>query len=503
MTSSTAPRTLGLLLALAALLADAPALRGQDVAEELERVRRAVAEAREARLPYLAPDAYRTAEEALTRAARLRAGEGDAGEVLEALGRARRALARADSVEPRARRLLGAGLEARTTAVDAGAGEGAPEAWTRAEEALRSAGRAVEENEPGEARQRGEEAVRRYRAAARRALEARTLGEVRALRDSAREAGVPNRAPRSWGRADSLLARAEEALVRAVAGAMDSSAVASARAAADSAEGHLRRAARLAAEADSARAADGAYEAAALAHERRVIRIARRLDVPVDPADGVAAEVEGILAAVGRREDTVAVLRGRLEDARAEVRSAARRADSLAGRIATLEARLDSVRGRLAPRLRRERRIREVRALFSESDGSVRVANDTLELRLTGLTFGTGETELPSDAEPLLTRVRSAIRAFPGAAITVEGHTDARGDEGRNRALSEQRAIAVRDHLLLHLPISADRITAVGRGETRPLASNDTGEGRSLNRRIEVVLALPPLDAEASADENG
>lgn len=505
-------RVAAVLLALASIALAAPALRAQGVAEEMERVRGELADAREASIPYLAPGAFATAEEALSRAARLRrTGDADAGAVLEALSRARRALARADSVAPRARPMLGPGLAARATALEAGAEERAPEAWRSAEETLREAGRAVEEGEPGDARGATGDAVRLYRRAALRALESPTLAAVRALRDSAAAAEARRRAPRSRARADSLLARARRELERAVAGAagggrdaaVDSAALAAARASADSALGLYRRSVRLARRADSVRSTEGAFEAAALRYEREAARIARHLGVDVDLSDGTAGEVEAILAAIDRRGDTVAALRARLDSVRAEARSAAGRVDSIAGRVASLEGRIDSLATRLGRRLQRERRIREVRALFSGEEGSVRVAGDTVELRLPGLAFEPGESELPADADPLLTKVRSALRAFPGAEILVEGHTDARGDEAANRALSQQRAIAVRDHLLLHLPITADRIAAVGRGETRPVASNDTEEGRARNRRIEVVLALPPVNAERAGPAPG
>lgn len=321
------------------------------------------------------------------------------------------------------------------------------------------------------------------------------VAAARATRDSARERDAADRAPRTWTRADTLLARAERALERAGggAGAGDESALENAAAVAEAARAAFLRARRISALADSLRDRDGGIEAVALRHERSVARIARRLGVDVDPADGVAAEVEGILAAADRRADSVAALRARLDSAQARVRRSDDRADSLADRVAALEARLDSVGGMLERRRQRERDIREVRSLFSGEEASVHVTGDTLELRLTGLTFEPGESTLPDDAGSLLTKVRSAVRAFPTAEVVVEGHTDSRGAEGPNRALSQERAIAVRDHLLLHLPISADRITAAGHGETRPVATNDTEQGRALNRRIEVKLPLPPV----------
>jgi OOP family OmpA-OmpF porin len=59
-----------------------------------------------------------------------------------------------------------------------------------------------------------------------------------------------------------------------------------------------------------------------------------------------------------------------------------------------------------------------------------------------------------------------------------------------NQDLSRRRAIAVREYLLSNMAISADRISAVGYGESRPVAPNDTERGRTQNRRIDVTLSL-------------
>jgi OOP family OmpA-OmpF porin len=59
-----------------------------------------------------------------------------------------------------------------------------------------------------------------------------------------------------------------------------------------------------------------------------------------------------------------------------------------------------------------------------------------------------------------------------------------------NRALSRRRAFAVREYLLANMPISSDRLTAIGYGEDRPVASNETADGRERNRRIDVVLDI-------------
>ena len=73
----------------------------------------------------------------------------------------------------------------------------------------------------------------------------------------------------------------------------------------------------------------------------------------------------------------------------------------------------------------------------------------------------------------------------PNGKVEVAGHTDAVGDERFNQQLSEQRAEAVKEYLVRQ-GVAADRFTVVGYGESAPRASNDTVEGRRLNRRVEI-----------------
>ena len=77
---------------------------------------------------------------------------------------------------------------------------------------------------------------------------------------------------------------------------------------------------------------------------------------------------------------------------------------------------------------------------------------------------------------------------FNDPLVIVEGHTDSTGTVDVNQLLSEQRADAVREYLIANQTLPADRISAVGYGSERPLASNATGEGRAVNRRIDVII---------------
>ncbi len=103
--------------------------------------------------------------------------------------------------------------------------------------------------------------------------------------------------------------------------------------------------------------------------------------------------------------------------------------------------------------------------------------------------FASGQSAIPGTADPELDRAAAFIAAHPDARIVVEGHTDAVGSAAGNQKLSLRRAESVRRALIQRYQIPADRISATGYGEIRPIADNSTPEGRLLNRRVVVSIA--------------
>lgn len=102
--------------------------------------------------------------------------------------------------------------------------------------------------------------------------------------------------------------------------------------------------------------------------------------------------------------------------------------------------------------------------------------------------FDWASANLDAASKPTLDKLAEVARACPKAKIEIEGHTDAEGTPERNKSLSERRAKAVYDYLA-KAGVGADRLTAVGYGETRPIAPNDTPANRAKNRRIEFTVA--------------
>ncbi|HVJ14054.1 MAG TPA: OmpA family protein [Polyangiaceae bacterium] len=111
--------------------------------------------------------------------------------------------------------------------------------------------------------------------------------------------------------------------------------------------------------------------------------------------------------------------------------------------------------------------------------------------------FVTGKAELlPAARDALSAVARAILDSGDEQPITIEGHTDSRGNEEQNLQLSKQRAEVVRDYLITQ-GLDRERVTAVGYGESRPMASNDSAEGRANNRRVEVVVGKQPAGPPA------
>ncbi|HKE93562.1 MAG TPA: OmpA family protein, partial [Povalibacter sp.] len=86
--------------------------------------------------------------------------------------------------------------------------------------------------------------------------------------------------------------------------------------------------------------------------------------------------------------------------------------------------------------------------------------------------------------------VRDALARFPESSVSVEGHTDANGSDSANLILSQDRADAVRQYLVSNFGINPEKVSSIGYGEARPVATNETAEGRARNRRIDLIIHM-------------
>lgn len=125
-------------------------------------------------------------------------------------------------------------------------------------------------------------------------------------------------------------------------------------------------------------------------------------------------------------------------------------------------------------------RLRELAAVRQQGEETI--------VTLSGeVLFVTDGDTLRDTARQRLLPLADALRSRPDTMAIVEGHTDSRGSDEYNQRLSQRRAEAVRDFLIAE-GVPAARLSAVGRGESSPIAANGTAEGRANNRRVEVHL---------------
>ncbi len=112
----------------------------------------------------------------------------------------------------------------------------------------------------------------------------------------------------------------------------------------------------------------------------------------------------------------------------------------------------------------------------------------TMETIQLSITFPSGSDVILTDYQPEIQKVADFMQRYIDVTVDIEGHTDSQGSARFNKSLSQRRADSVKAALVSGYGIAADRINAIGYGEEKPIASNDTAEGRQANRRVVAVM---------------
>lgn len=117
-----------------------------------------------------------------------------------------------------------------------------------------------------------------------------------------------------------------------------------------------------------------------------------------------------------------------------------------------------------------------------------RLDNDALKIGVASdASFAVDSSSLSMNAQTTFNKIAGVLKDYDKTAIHVVGHTDSTGSEQHNLQLSQQRAQSVAQFLTGH-GVNSQRVLTWGRGESQPIASNDTAEGRAENRRVDIVI---------------
>jgi outer membrane protein OmpA-like peptidoglycan-associated protein len=135
-----------------------------------------------------------------------------------------------------------------------------------------------------------------------------------------------------------------------------------------------------------------------------------------------------------------------------------------------------------------DRQEAKLRAELDRTGVSVTRIGDNITLNMPGnVTFATDSSDLNAGFFDVLNSVSMVVNEYEQTVIEIAGHTDSTGTDTYNQQLSDRRASAVSSYLRTR-EVLGDRIITVGMGEGRPVATNETVEGRQQNRRVELTL---------------
>ena len=450
-------------------------------ADEVNRFDSEMSNAQKNQVNVLAPISFAKAEKYLNDAKKALAGGDELSKILEKISSGRLELERAEEMAQVARTALPNVIKARELARAAGA-TSLGEDYVKAEKEFLKLTKAIEKNDLKYAQNNRDKVAASFDQLEVRAIKEQKLGEARKLTDQAEKEGAKKLAPQTLQIAEKSLKDAdvfisEHRYEREMIQQKSSEALFQAKR-------------LLEVTGQSKKIKEMEPEDISLWVEGILSQTASTLSAPDMRNESFDTQRENILGSIGTLQDDKQFLASQDKAHIEEI-------GSLKQQIALLEGKTKEEQATLE-RLERERRFNElfneVAGYFDPDEAEVYKQGDRLLIRLKAIQFPVGKSIIMPDNYGLLSKVQRAIRTFGEPDVVIEGHSDTTESEEVTEYLSQERAESVRKYLVANQTLPEDKIVAVGYGSKRPLASNETKEGRAINRRIDVVISPEPKD---------
>jgi len=446
----------------------------------------ALDKARSEHVDALAPTNFAAAVEAQQAAVKDAAKGRNADKVRARVQEGDAALRRATTAAAAARQLLGSVIKAREDALAAEAPKFAGQSWQKADERFREAMKENEKNDTKNAQRRAAEAEVLLREAELIAIKGGILDEARALIAQAEEAKVGKLAPRSLQAAKRYLAQADQELQR------NRYEVSEPRKLAAQARYEARHATYLAQLIERVLKEEGddqaGVEGLILSWEEPLKKIATEMELSAQFDKGMQAPMQEITEHASQQAQEGGRLKQELADRDDQLASLSTQLKKLESRLGGVSEERVALQRRVDVQERMRSSVAALEASFTPDEARVVRQGDDVVLSLLGIKFPSGRSTIDAGSAALMKKVQQGLALFPGASISVEGHTDANGGGSTNLVLSQDRADAVRQHLVSNFRDDPAKISSVGYGEARPVATNETAAGRARNRRIDLVI---------------
>lgn len=487
--------------------------------EEVSKLDSEIGSARANQINVLAPLSFAKAEEHLFWAKKgLEQGD-EISAILDNVARGRAQLKRAHEVTQITKTALDDAIKAREDARSAGATV-FEEEYPEAEKRFIELTEAIEKDNLDWARNNKTQVIDNFRELELRAIKDRTLGEVRMLIEQAEKEGAKKIAPEIFSDVQGELAAVDtfisenpyekEAMLKKANAVLF----------------NAQRLLQITRHSEQVKAMKPIEVTLSL--EDSLYRMSQKLATLDMRNEPFKTQFDNIIAAISALQSDRQFMVDQVKDLKEEVESQKQahlkgtedlkskyenEIDTLTKRIAVLEGqtrgeqaemqrlqeekranelRLEAEKLMTERRLEAERRFNqlynEVQTFFQPDEAEVYKQGSQLVIRLRAIQFPVGKAIIMPENYALLSKVQKAIRTFRDPEVLIEGHTDSTGSSALNETLSQQRAEAVREYLVANQTLPVEKISSIGYGSVRPLASNETAEGRAINRRIDVIV---------------
>ncbi len=452
----------------------------QDIKETLFKdAKKSLNSALKMKADVLSPTNYEAAFEYFKEAEEDFKTGGDLNDIKEALTKAIFHANKAKKVVELANVTCSSAIKAREDAVSANAKENASELWKDAEEKFRDACEQLEDGDAKDAEEISKEAEQLYRKAELEAIKVAYLEDTWELLKKAEDEDVADKAPKTLAKAKELITKAEKELQE---NRYDTDVP---RTLAQEANYEVKHAFYINEYAKNAEDSDKTIEDMILEAEAALNKIAVVLNSKPDFSKGIdksADKLAGLISKLQTERDSLA---NTLEEAKQKIKLLEEQVSGMSkekSKLAEQMAKIEKIR----------QQYESIRKLFNDNEALVYKSGNDIIVRLVGLNFPSGKSTIEPKYFGLLAKVQKAIKMVPNSKITIEGHTDSFGSDEKNMELSQERAFAVKQYLIANMNLPQDRIESIGYGETKPIANNQTKEGRAKNRRIDLVIHTNP-----------
>ncbi len=396
---------------------------------------------------------------------------------------------------------LAQAVKSRQDGANAEAPKRSPELWSSAQQKFIRAVQLLERGDLKNAKRLEDEAINLYREAELTAIKEQYLSETRRLLSNADRARIGRYTPITLGKAKHLIAEAERKLNE------NRYEIDRSRSLATRANDEVEHALYLSEIVRQVRDKDLTVEQLLLDWEQNIQTLSSVAGIVPNMQEKHSQLVAKLSVHFKSQGNELRAVQQELRAVQQELRAVQQekaenkvRMADIDEELRTLDERLRDAmaeRATLIQRLEAQARVKEqfeqVEKMFSPHEARVFREADTIILRLFGLSFDSGASQIKPENFDLLTKVEKAIDVFPRSELIINGHTDSQGSDNQNQKISQERAESVQQYIINVMRIPMYRLIASGYGETRPVSSNETEAGRARNRRIDVVIR-PNID---------